>query len=420
MFKYKGKFCFKLKNNVKIIESYVSLTIILMLNSFFMLLIYPYIIKKLGQNSYGLYIFINSIVNYFIQFVSYGFDMYGVREIASNKNNKNAHIRTLSIVFTSKLYLLIIAIFLYIILIFNVEVMFNNVWLSISIFGSILVNIFFPIWYFQGIENMKTVTFIQLIFKLSSLPFIFWLVKTPNDIVVFSVIMTLSNLLGAVSAYLYIYIKLNIHFCIVNFKETIIYLKEAFYFFCTNMVAISKVQIPNIIIGSKFGMSDLAIWDLAQKIVLIPFMIWLNINKALFPKIINKFEVGIIKKIIVAEGILGMLSILVIVMFGTNVIEILGNKGMGGAYLLAVILSITILTYLISSVYIELILIPKGMDKYVFRDQFYSTLYVITLLIIGLLINKQLYMLPISLAVAGLLEMFYLISVVKKYKLIRQ
>ena len=71
-------------NNKKIAENYFFMTLLLVLNSFFGLLIYPYLIRTLGAESYGVYIFASTVVNYFICFIGFGFDMYGVRLIAEN------------------------------------------------------------------------------------------------------------------------------------------------------------------------------------------------------------------------------------------------------------------------------------------------------------------------------------------------
>ena len=78
-----------IKNNKKIIENYFFMTLILILNSLFALLIYPYLIRTLGKESYGIYIFGTSIANYFICFIGFGFELYGVREIAKNPASKS-------------------------------------------------------------------------------------------------------------------------------------------------------------------------------------------------------------------------------------------------------------------------------------------------------------------------------------------
>ena len=58
-------------NNKKIAENYFFMTLLLVLNSFFGLLIYPYLIRTLGAESYGVYIFASTVVNYFICFIGF-------------------------------------------------------------------------------------------------------------------------------------------------------------------------------------------------------------------------------------------------------------------------------------------------------------------------------------------------------------
>ena len=69
-----------IRNNKKIIENYFFMTLLLVLNSYFTLLIYPYLIKALGKESYGIYIYGFTIASFFTTFVSFGFDMTGDRK----------------------------------------------------------------------------------------------------------------------------------------------------------------------------------------------------------------------------------------------------------------------------------------------------------------------------------------------------
>ena len=71
-----------IKNNKKVIENYFFMTLLLVLNSYFALLIYPYLIKTLGKESYGIYVYGFTIASFFTTFVSFGFDMTGLRSIS--------------------------------------------------------------------------------------------------------------------------------------------------------------------------------------------------------------------------------------------------------------------------------------------------------------------------------------------------
>ena len=401
-------------NNKKVVENYFFMTLLLVLNSFFGLLIYPYIIRTLGAEAYGTYIFASTVVNYFICFIGFGFDMYGVRLIAENPFSIEAKSKVLSIIFTTKLYLEAISLIFALVAVFIFPILRAYFWVYIVCFATTLLNIFFPIWYFQGMQKMRGVSYIQLLFKLLSLPFIFIWVKTPDDLLLFTIIMTCSSLLGAFYAFVHLLVFEKLKITLVSIKDSLVYLKESQYFFYTNFLNMMKIQTINLIIGTRYTMTDLALYDLANKIVSIPLMLISNINNALFPKVVSNFNSILIRKILLIERIIGVLAILSVVVLGKIIIQILAGEEMLGAYWIAVILSFTIFAFLQTSCYIGLILIPNRKDSYVLKDLIFSfsTLFIFTLL--GMLFSKSILVLPIAFSLAGLAELLYLRNVSKK------
>lgn len=401
-------------NNKKIAENYFFMTLLLVLNSFFGLLIYPYLIRTLGAESYGIYIFASTVVNYFICFIGFGFDMYGVRLIAENPFSIKKKSNVLSIIFTTKLYLEIVSIILAILVSFVFPILRTYFWVYIVCFANTLLNIFFPTWYFQGVQKMRVVSYIQLIFKLLSLPFIFIFIKKPDDILLFAIIMTASSLLGALYAFIHLLVFEKLKISLVPIKHTLVYIKESQYFFYTNFLNMMKIQTINLIIGTRYSMTDLALYDLANRIVSIPLMLITNINSALFPKVVSNFNVPLIKKILMTERIIGILAVLTVVVFGKIAIQILGGEAMEGSYWIAVILSFTIFAFLQTSCYIGLILIPNRKDSYVLKDLILSFTTLFTLIVLGMLLSKNILVLPLAFSLAALAELLYLRNVSKK------
>ena len=401
-------------NNKKIAENYFFMTLLLVLNSFFGLLIYPYLIRTLGAESYGIYIFASTVVNYFICFIGFGFDMYGVRLIAENPFSIKKKSNVLSIIFTTKLYLEIVSIILAVLVSFVFPILRTYFWVYIVCFANTLLNVFFPTWYFQGVQKMRVVSYIQLIFKLLSLPFIFIFIKKPDDILLFAIIMTASSLLGALYAFIHLLVFEKLKISLVPIKHTLVYIKESQYFFYTNFLNMMKIQTINLIIGTRYSMTDLALYDLANRIVSIPLMLITNINSALFPKVVSNFNVPLIKKILMTERIIGILAVLTVVVFGKIAIQILGGEAMEGSYWIAVILSFTIFAFLQTSCYIGLILIPNRKDSYVLKDLILSFTTLFTLIVLGMLLSKNILVLPLAFSLAALAELLYLRNVSKK------
>ena len=76
-----------ISNNTKVIENYFFMTALQIINALFGILIYPYLIRILGANSYGLYVFAFSVTTYFVSFISFGFNMPAIKIVVQNKDN---------------------------------------------------------------------------------------------------------------------------------------------------------------------------------------------------------------------------------------------------------------------------------------------------------------------------------------------
>ncbi|MEN2754392.1 oligosaccharide flippase family protein [Capnocytophaga sputigena] len=396
-----------IRNNKKIIENYFFMTLLLALNSYFALLIYPYLIKSLGKESYGIYVYGFTIASFFTTFVSFGFDMTGLREVSKVPHSTKDKSFILSKVFTAKLYLEIISIGIFAILVNIISLWEENSLIYWVCFSTTLVNIFLPVWYFQGIQKMKVVTIIQLLLKIASLPFIFYYVRKSSDILIYSVISSLVSVVGSLIAFAYI-IKIDkVKLSIISFKKTLSYTKESLYFFYSNVGSTIKTQSLNLIIGSYFGMGDLAIYDLAQKIISIPMMILMNVNRAIFPKIAGSFNIVTIKKILRYEHIVGILVVISIILLGNPIVILLGGEGMELAYPIAIILSFVVYGFLITTCHLDLIITPLKLDIYIFKNQMIALITLFLSILIGFVFSRSIFILPTALVLSAFSEVFY-------------
>lgn len=241
-----------LKSNKKVMENYFFMTVLQVLNSLFYIIIYPYLIRTLGADSYGLYVFAFSIVTYFTTLISFGFDLPGVKAIAENIDNKTAKERVLSNIFTAKIYLAILSSAIFIVLVLTIPSLQKNWLVFIICFGQSLTNIIFPQWYFQGIQRMRTVTYIQLAFKLISLIFIFIFIKKQDDIAIFTLIVTLTSLAGAMVAALIIRYKEGLKIYWSSLTDVKLQAKGALPFFGSNSIIVLKQQSAAVLLGAFF------------------------------------------------------------------------------------------------------------------------------------------------------------------------
>lgn len=405
-------------NNKVVIENYFFMTVLQVLNSMFYLLIYPFLIRVLGAESYGLYIFAVSIVTYFIYFVGFGFDMPAVKNIALNVDDHKSKSHTLSCIFTAKVYLEIISLIIFSIVIYLIPLLHEN-WLLLYIcFLQTFANIIFPQWYFQGVQRMRIVTYIQLGFKILSLPFIFLLIKEPNDIIVFAFIVSLASLGGGMIAafILWHYEKISIKW--IPLYEIKKWYNDAFPFFLSSSAGIVKEQSVTLIIGAFFGMKDVALYDLANKIIIVPRTLLISVNGALFPKIMANFRNEIVKKIIRYQILLCLAIILAIILIGKWVVLFMGGAAMVDSYPIAIVLSVTVLTWIVVGSYISFVYVPNDRYYLVTKNQFAAFISFFVYCGVGLLFAQNALMLAVALSLSGLTEIAYCKYLIRKEKLL--
>ena len=142
-------------NNKKIIENFSYLTLIQVFNLVLPLIIYPYLIKVLGKEVYGTIIFTQTVATYFTIFINFGFNIFGAKEIAINKENIKKINEIFSSILTIKSIFWIISILILIISLFLLQIETDEILLYIFSFLICIHEVLFPQWFFQGIEKMK-------------------------------------------------------------------------------------------------------------------------------------------------------------------------------------------------------------------------------------------------------------------------
>lgn len=118
----------------------------------------PYLVHKLGPESYGILGFSLALIQYFTRLTDYGFNLSATKEIASNKNINDVSKVYWSVLCCKLILLVISAVILGLAIHLNDFLSANKivVWCSfIAVLGSLL----FPIWLFQGLERMGNCRF---------------------------------------------------------------------------------------------------------------------------------------------------------------------------------------------------------------------------------------------------------------------
>lgn len=161
----------------------------------------PYISRVLGVGGIGIYSYTYSIESYFSMFAALGTVSYGSREIARNRNDRKRY----SLLFWEVELLTILTTSVCLILWGILVAISTKYKLYYTILSFYLIATMFDIsWLYAGIEQFRYTVVQNSIFKLLGIIALFIFVKDKSHVAVYTLIMSLSMLLGNLSMWIYL------------------------------------------------------------------------------------------------------------------------------------------------------------------------------------------------------------------------
>lgn len=273
----------------------------------------------------------------------------------------------------------------------------------------------FQFFFFQGIEQLKHVTLMSIIFKVLTAISIFIFIHSPDDYIKLAYITSFSSLLPALYYMLIMIKKYNIKFYLVPLKSVFRYYKDASPFAMASIIGIMTDKGSYIIIGLLFPASSLALYDVAYKLSNITFSIVNNFSVGFFPKLLKIKDNLIKKKIILFQTLISVLAYLAFVFLGKFIIRFLVDDldGVEQTYLLLLIVGLIVVFYSLSGAIDLFYIVPSGLYSYITKALSLATISYFVFLFIGLSFFKSSFMIAIALALSSFIETIYRVFVVK-------
>ena len=400
------------------IKNFGYLSALQLFTLFIPIIIYPYLIRVIGKEIWGEIVFAQVIISYASLFINFGFDVSATRDVSVNRDNPIELSKIVSSVFITKLFFGLISTLSVILLINFIPFFSYHKLLYLYTFIFCLGDIFFPIYFFLGIEKMKYITFINLFTKLLFLLFVFIFVKDKSDYILVRLFNGLGAAIGGIIA-MVIAIKIyNIKILLVSIAILKSRINTSVNYFITDLSIVLKDRVNLLVIGTFIGFTEVAYYDLGTKIVHIaqtPFSI---INRVLLPSFAKEFSR---RKLILSVWIFTTVSFLIallLIIFSDVIVIILGGGQMLPASNIIYIYAIVIPLACISSIY-GIGLASQGVSKnYMLSDLYSFIVYLIAVLSLYVFYNVSIYTLPIPIILSVIFTIFYKQIYLKKNKLL--
>nr|BAA94395.1 O-antigen transporter [Aggregatibacter actinomycetemcomitans] len=277
------------RDNRKLLENFISLFLLQGMNYILPLLLFPYLVRVLGVENFGILSFVTAVIAYFILFTDYGFNITATRDISINKDNNNKVSEIFSSVIIIKLLLGIFSFLVLYVLVYTVQGWKKYNYIYFLTFGSILGQILLPIWFYQGMEKMKFFAIFNVLARIISTILIFLYVKEPEDIYFVPLVNSIAMIISGGTSFLVIRTLFNIRFQIQRFEVLIYYFKNGWNVFLSMFFSNFYRNFNILVLGLLTNDLFVGYYAIAEKLIKIIQVSQDIVGNVLFPYFSEKF-----------------------------------------------------------------------------------------------------------------------------------
>jgi len=232
-------------------DNFIALVILQVVNYGLPLLLIPYLIRVLGVEGFGIYSFVLAIMMYGVKMSDYGFELSGTYHISLNREDKVKKDEIFSSILIIKLFIALGYLLFLTPLIFLIDTLYIYKNLLFLSFGLLLGRVLFPLWFFQGMEKMRYIMYLNGFSKLLFFIAVFILVTEYEELYLLLLLSSISSLITGLMA-LYVAVKdFNITLAWQPWSRVKFYLFDGWYIF-TSKIAVEFYSTINIIVLGFF------------------------------------------------------------------------------------------------------------------------------------------------------------------------
>lgn len=385
----------------------------------FPLIIYPYLIRVLGKETYGIVTFSNAIITYLLILINFGFTISEVKEISTNRDDVDKVSEIVSSVFIIRIFLFLISLLVLGVLIISIQELAEYKWLYVAYAGVLINAAIDPSFYFLGIEKMKSITIINMLANTAFLILTFLFISRSSQYILVPLFTSIGAVLGSLIGLYILFSKDRIKFFFPGYHNLKFRFKESVPFFSSRVSTVLVDKANLILIGSFLGYTPVAYYDLAVKIIAalkVPFGIF---TQVLFPNISRTKNVGLAIKTLKGLLVFYVLGYLSLFFIGETIIRILGGVNLLPAKYILYILGLTMLTELGSAFLGAPVLLAMGYKNEFNKSIIFGSLFFIAVVLVLYLFGwLGIYQLTITSVCTGAFILIFRLYYCKTFKLI--
>jgi len=261
-------------------------------------LVIPLLTRALGLDGFGKYAFYLGIANLLLVIIRFGFEFSATRQISMHSENIKKVGEIVTSVIQIKLLLLVFTLCLYcmVVVLFKPDKQLYSILAggSLLLIGQSLL----PVWYFQGMQQMKYVTFYTVVTKILYVGLLFLLIRNNDDygiaVIVYGASFFIAGLFSIIHVIRQVPVKIAVDIDVI--KQSF---SEALPFFTSRIFVTAYTSSLIPLLGFIGGPAQVAIYSASEKLYLAAQSIMYPLANALYPHVAKNKDIKLFKKLFI-------------------------------------------------------------------------------------------------------------------------
>ncbi len=306
----------------QLFNNFVSLFSLQGINLILPFLTLPYLGRVLGADRYGVVLMVYAVMQYLFVLCDYGFNLSATKDVSIYREDKQKINSIFSNIYYIKLVLVLLAFIVLVICVFSFEELSEHKVAYLLGFGIVIGQVLNPIWFFQGMENMKYMTRVNVIAKGLFTILIFIVIKTESDYYKVPLLYSIGFVIGGIFSLYFAFKYFNVKFGKPDSVEIKRLLRNSTQYFLSRSSAALYTSSNTFIAGLALGNYFAGIFGAAEKIFMAMTVIYAPLGDALYPYMAKNRDLKLYKKIFIG-AILANTVIATLVYFFSDMIVVL-------------------------------------------------------------------------------------------------
>lgn len=373
-------------------RNFVALSILQIGNYFFPLLTFPYLIRVLGPEKFGIVALAQSFIQFFIVITDYGFNLSATRKVSQVRHDLEELSLTFFSVLAIKAALCFLSLAGLLLILATVPHLAAEWRLYLFTFGMVIGTVLFPVWFFQGLELMGYITVFNVSSKFLILVLTVLFINKEGDYLLVPVINS-GVALGFGFLSLWLAWKQTCYRWLwpswAQHKAT---LREGWHLFLSQAVATIYNQLNVFLLGMLTTASYVGYYAAGEKIVRALVYLSVPVSTAIFPRVSRMLvssreeTFGFLRRVALWGGLFFLLLSVATFALAPWLVPLVLGKQFGPSVIVVQLLAILPLTIFLDNIFGTQILINLHHERTFFAIGLVAG--IINLILLVLLVSR--------------------------------